>query len=79
MAPAQRVLILLSKLFDRLLYGGYRAELDSAADDIVARYSRGSIALQLKRFMMPDDTEALHEAGDKAAKRLAKRVGGARR
>ena len=65
---------MFAKFIDKLLHGNYRAEFDSATDDIVARYSRGSITVQFKRFMMADDAEALHKAGDKAAKRLARRV-----
>ena len=66
---------LFRKILDQILYGGYQAKLDAAKDDIVARYSRGSITVQFKRFMMSDDADALHAAGNKAARRLARRVG----
>ena len=65
------------KVYDQVFYGGYLAASEAAIDDVVARYSRGNIAIQLKRFLSYDNgtIQTLRIMGDRAARRLARRFG----
>jgi hypothetical protein len=71
---AQRESTVFQKLYDTIFYGGYLAASERALRDTVSRYARGNIALQFKRYLTADQLHDLHIDGDKAAKRLAKRI-----
>lgn len=65
------------RVYDRIFYGGYLAASDAAIDDVIARYTRRNIAIQFKRFLSYDNgsIQALRKMGDRAARRLARRIG----
>ncbi len=65
---------MFSRLYDKIFYNGYLAASERAVEDIVARYARGNVSIQFKRYLTADKLHALHVDGDKAAKSLAKRV-----
>lgn len=60
----------LSEILDRMLLGGYEAAKKDATRRIVARYSRGNVAVQQGRYIDEDDSKELREAGDKAMQKL---------
>jgi hypothetical protein len=65
------------KVYDLVFYGGYLAASEAAVDDVVARYSRGNIAIQFKRYLAYENgtIQALRKMGDRAARSLARRIG----
>jgi hypothetical protein len=67
--------VLLAKIYDKVFYNGYLAACELAVQDIVARYARGNVLVQDRRFMSELERLALQKAADKAAKRLAIRIG----
>ncbi len=56
----------LREILDRLLLGGYEAAKKAASRQIVARYARGNVAVQLGQFIDENDLKELRKAGDKA-------------
>lgn len=60
----------LHEIIDRLLLGGYEAAKKAASRQIVARYARGNVAIQLGQFIDEDDLKELRKAGDKAMQNI---------
>ncbi len=56
----------LSEIMDRILLGGYEAAKEDATRQIVARYARGNVAVQLGQFIDENNLKELRKAGDKA-------------
>lgn len=75
--PRPREAEVFRRVYDQIFYGGYLAASEAAIDDVITRYSRGNIAIQLKRFLSYDNgsIQSLRKKGDRAARRLARRVG----
>ena len=75
--PRPQEVEVFRKVYDQVFYGGYLTASEAAIDDVVARYSRGNIAIQLKRFLSYDNgtIQSLRIMGDRAAGRLARRFG----
>jgi hypothetical protein len=64
----------LSKLIDRLFYGGYEAASQISVGRVVARFARGNTSIQLGRYLNSARMERLLSNGDRAAARLAERA-----
>jgi hypothetical protein len=58
-----------------MFYNGYLSACERAVQDVVARYSRGNTSVQDRRFMTEVERAALHDEAERAANRLAIRVG----
>ena len=67
--------IMFQRLKDWLAVKDYERELDAIRRGIVARYSRGNIAMQQGRYMTEDDLNDLRKRGDAAAARLRRLAG----
>lgn len=65
---------MLSKLIDRIFYGGYEAADRASVGRVVARFSRGNTSIQLGRYLNSAKIEKLQADGDRAAARLAQRA-----
>ena len=64
----------LSNLIGKLLFRSRDAARGETIRQIVARYSRGNTSVQFGRYLNEADLQRLHAKGDKAFKRLSKRV-----
>lgn len=64
--------MMFKRLRDWLTVQDYWDAKDAMYRDVMARYSRGNIAMQQGRFMLQADLERLQREGDAAAARLRK-------
>lgn len=64
----------LKRIIDRILLGGYDAEVKKAENQVVTRYTRGNTSVQNGRFLDSDGLNELRQRGDKASDRLSKSV-----
>ena len=65
---------MFKRLTDWLTVKDYERELDAIRRGIVARYSRGNVAMQQGRYLTADDLDTLRARGDDAAARLRRLV-----
>lgn len=65
---------MFKRLIDWLTVKDYERELDDIRRGIVARYSRGNVAMQQGRYMTEEDLDDLRARGDAAAARLRRLV-----
>jgi hypothetical protein len=64
----------LARIIGWLSLSDYTAAKEKATEEVIARYSRGNVAMQNGSFLDKDKLAGLSEKGDKAVERLRKLI-----